>query len=201
MTIRKLISPAPAPQNKLSQRPLKTTARDRRLDEENRKLKQKLAEQGRQHADERHAQQVETVVLLHAKNRNLDSKQVTQLVAVVEGQRKAWLRKEENAGRVFPAYESLKVELAKITGGPLPSRPMNSEPLPPPVYARAVPPATESERAAREAETTRQRDLSLKFNEQRQRDRDAFRDSLRKHGLQDPTLGFASGSGSTGYGT
>jgi hypothetical protein len=201
MTIHKIISPAPAPQNKLSQRPLRDTPRARRLAEENRELKKKLAEQERQHADETHRNQVETVVLLHAKNRNLNEKQVTELAAVVEKQRKAWLRDEKNAGRVFPAYDVLKVEVAKITGGPLPTRPISSEPLPPPVYANAGPPGTHSASAAREAEQARQRELSARFNEQRQRDRNAFREALARHGLQDPTLGFPSGSGGTGYGT
>jgi hypothetical protein len=177
------------------EKPLRDTARARHLVEENRELKQKLAEQEREHRDEQHRQQVETVVLLHAKNRNLTPAQVQEVAARVERERKAFVRDDKNAKRTFPAYENLKLAIADIVGGVRPAA-HNGTPtaLPPTFEGSTPPPATDAIRRTREERERVQREASDRARDQRHADRQAYADALKKYGFTDPRLGYP-GSG------
>jgi hypothetical protein len=205
MPIRKIYDPAPAPRNKLTQRrPLNDSARAHRVEKENRELKEQLARQAAEHRDEQHRQEVETVVLLQAKGRNLSVEQVKKVHARVERDRKAWVRDEKNAGRPFNAFESMKLAIVDVVPGgvrPAVSNGDASIPLPHTSEGSAAPPGTERERAAREQRAAQQRELEAQHRDQRAADRQAYADALRRHGLTDPRLGFPSGSGGTGFGT
>ncbi|MEY4551603.1 MAG: hypothetical protein RL685_7798 [Pseudomonadota bacterium] len=199
-SIRNVRSPAGPPVVLRPSQQAERTLRSK-LERENQELKRELAEQQRQHADDKHAADCQSVVLLHAQARGLDQRQVRRLANIVENQRRRFMRGPGNGqgGATFPVYDVLKSAVARVTGGLAPPRNgklVGTADLPPPLApsdGRPRAALSGAEKATREEQTRANEQRGRRLAEQRQSDREAYLAALRRHGLSDPSLGFPGG--------
>jgi len=193
----------PAPTREQSQR---AALRDRvsqveALAEENRTLKSQL--EALQHSNKVAAlwANIETIALARAVEAGLDQAGVGEVVASVGA---AWNKHVEAGTKLesFDVYSPLATRIAELKGSIAPGG-RNASPLTP---LEALPPPAPDARpalndvAAREQAHRAAQERGRELAEQVLRDRAAYREALKRHGLEDPSVGGRSNASGRNFG-